>query len=490
MIVTGAARSVVVKLAYQCGFEAPLTITMLYLLGQSLSLGVYWIQKTTSNGIFGGVYISMSFPRRRGLQVGRGGPKHKIISDLSPGRKREAQTKDPVEDVFLTNGHGEASLELLELQTKVACEGTNSSKDLDIDQELEDQQYNAAKKKLAEELERKRLSLDADLECTASDWDPLPNGSQHGLSLRSKAATQWIERIPWYYKPVIPGILNLLNSTLRWLSLIFVAASVAEMLISGMELALSVVAARYIRKRDISNTRWMGVGFVTIGIILVSFADYHNKTAEAAANEVHYDDDNGNSGGDDEIDVAQKNYITGIVLIVLQCIFSVLQDLAEEVFMQASDFPPTLLLGMEGMFGLIFGLLIYICFGEKLGEDPMATIAILQEDPYMSAWLVGLPFLFLVTGIFNIKATEVTSSMTRNVWKNLRTLLVWIAALCIFYMSGNSDIGEAWLMPGSFYTLVGFMTMSGGIVVYYWHKKIEIEATDAMPLQRTDHEVV
>mmetsp|Transcript_26526 Transcript_26526/g.39238 ORF Transcript_26526/g.39238 Transcript_26526/m.39238 type:complete len:440 (+) Transcript_26526:77-1396(+) len=424
MIVTGAARSVVVKLAYQSGFEAPLTITLLYFLGQSLSLGIYWIQNKTSNGMF----WKVPFQRKRGR-----GQSHQVGQYPPPGGEEEDQ----------------------------------------IFQE----------EKIAKELETKRISV-------SLDSDPLGNGSSHGLSQKSIIATQWTERIPWYYKPVIPGILNLLNSTLRWLSLIFVAASVAEMLISGMELALSVVAARYIRKRDISNTRWMGVGFVTIGIILVSFADYHNKTAEAAANEVHYDDDNGNSGGDDEIDVAQKNYITGIVLIVLQCIFSVLQDLAEEVFMQASDFPPTLLLGMEGMFGLIFGLLIYICFGEKLGEDPMATIAILQEDPYMSAWLVGLPFLFLVTGIFNIKATEVTSSMTRNVWKNLRTLLVWIAALCIFYMSGNSDIGEAWLMPGSFYTLVGFMTMSGGIVVYYWHKKIEIEATDAMPLQRTDHEVV
>uniref|UniRef100_A0A7S3Q1R4 EamA domain-containing protein n=1 Tax=Chaetoceros debilis TaxID=122233 RepID=A0A7S3Q1R4_9STRA len=432
MIVTGAARSVVVKLAYQSGFEAPLTITLLYFLGQSLSLGIYWIQNKTSNGMF----WKVPFQRKRGR-----GQSHQVGQYPPPGGEEEDQ----------------------------------------IFQE----------EKIAKELETKRISV-------SLDSDPLGNGSSHGLSQKSIIATQWTERIPWYYKPVIPGFFSLLNSTLRWLSLVYVAASVAEMLITGLELALSVVAARAIRKREISNTRWMGVCVVSIGVIVVSFANYHNKTAAAVAvtNEV-YDDDgmniydyNGNASGDDEIDVAQKNYITGIVLIVLQCIFSVLQDLAEEVFMQASDFPPTLLLGMEGMFGLIFGLLIYICFGEKLGEDPMATIAILQEDPYMSAWLVGLPFLFLVTGIFNIKATEVTSSMTRNVWKNLRTLLVWIAALCIFYMSGNSDIGEAWLMPGSFYTLVGFMTMSGGIVVYYWHKKIEIEATDAMPLQRTDHEVL
>ncbi len=32
-------------------------------------------------------------------------------------------------------------------------------------------------------------------------------------------------------------------------------------------------------------------------------------------------------------------------------------------------------------------------------------------------WAACLPLLFLVTGIFNIKATEATLAMTRNVWK-------------------------------------------------------------------------
>ena len=45
MITSGAFRSIIVKLAYQSGLEAPLTVTLLYLLGQSLSLLVYFIEK-------------------------------------------------------------------------------------------------------------------------------------------------------------------------------------------------------------------------------------------------------------------------------------------------------------------------------------------------------------------------------------------------------------------------------------------------------------
>ena len=72
-----------------------------------------------------------------------------------------------------------------------------------------------------------------------------------------------------------------------------------------------------------------------------------------------------------------------------------------------------------------------------------------------------------VTGIFNIAATGVTSSMTRNVWKNFRTCLIWIVSLIIFYATGNPELGEEWIMPGSFYILIGFAVMLAGVYVYY-----------------------
>ena len=88
-----------------------------------------------------------------------------------------------------------------------------------------------------------------------------------------------------------------------------------------------------------------------------------------------------------------------------------------------------------------------------------------------------MPFLFLVTGVFNIKATEVTSAMTRNVWKNFRTVLVWTIALGIFYLGNNSAYGEAWHTPESFVILLGFTVMGCGITAYYWFKEQEHSET-------------
>ena len=405
MIITGAIRSFTVKLAYQSGFRAPLTITLLYLAGQALSLFAYVIQKRVQQWSFARWY-----------------------------------------DVLVTaeNVHTHSEQQLV---SNDYHRQTDARKALHENQSI-----------------------------------PIPKGSSHGLTIESEQRIQWIHCIPWYAKPAIPAFFNLLNAALRWASLVHIDASVAEMLISGLELALSVVAARIFRSRRIGMARWMGVILVAVGVIIIERAN-SSKQQQAT------DDDN--EMQDDGKDYDGEDVMLGVILIILQSILSVLQDIAEEIFMQAADFPPTMMLGMEGLYGFFIGLFIYFSIGDKLGvEDTSYTIQLLRENATMRWWIFGLPFLFLVTGIFNIKATEVTSAMTRNVWKNFRTALVWVLSLFIFYFGGNADYGEAWFNPESFYILFGLMVMSAGIVVYYWYKNEERKEESLQPLCAEENNVV
>ena len=99
-------------------------------------------------------------------------------------------------------------------------------------------------------------------------------GSTHGLSRQSEdRIISLIDLIPWYLKPAIPAVLNLLNSALRWASLVYIDASVAEMLISGLELTLSVVAARIFRGRMVAKSRWVGVSIVAVGVLIIERAN-------------------------------------------------------------------------------------------------------------------------------------------------------------------------------------------------------------------------
>lgn len=303
---------------------------------------------------------------------------------------------------------------------------------------------------------------------SSSPSPPTYSYSTHGLTIQSEEQIRWwIHYIPWYLKPAIPAIFNLLNSALRWASLLYIDASVAEMLISGLELALSVVAARIFRGRVVAKSRWVGVAVVTIGVIIIERANNSKHPEE-------YDESNAEGSDDDNNSrtIHTKSQVTiGVILIVVQSIFSALQDIGEEIFIQAADFSALMMLGMEGLYGFCIGLIIYVTIGDHLKvEDIDSTMSMLSENAKLRWWLVGLPILFLITGIFNIRATEVTSAMTRNVWKNLRTVLVWAIALCLYYGGHNQNFGESWHTPGSYYILLGFIVMTSGIIVYYWYK--------------------
>jgi hypothetical protein len=50
---------------------------------------------------------------------------------------------------------------------------------------------------------------------------------------------------------------------MQWASLVYIPASIPEMLISGLKLVLSVVASRVIRKRLFSKRRWIGLEIFT-----------------------------------------------------------------------------------------------------------------------------------------------------------------------------------------------------------------------------------
>ena len=107
----------------------------------------------------------------------------------------------------------------------------------------------------------------------------------------------------------------------------------------------------------VSCLRWSGVGVVTIAIILVGLIDYFAAEQNASAG------DNTTSSASDQI--------IGIVLIIGQSVMSVFQDIAEELFMQEGEFPATLLLGMEGVFGFDIRFDSLLSSGFDIGREPI-----------------------------------------------------------------------------------------------------------------------
>ena len=103
-------------------------------------------------------------------------------------------------------------------------------------------------------------------------------GSATGLNQESADAVQWIQRIPYWAKPLITSIFGLSDAVFRVSSVLFLPASIADMLITGLELFFIIVAQKIVRKRFISRQRWIGSGIVIVGLVVVTCADFTADT--------------------------------------------------------------------------------------------------------------------------------------------------------------------------------------------------------------------
>jgi hypothetical protein len=484
MVVTGAARIVSVKLFFQLEFQSPLMVTLLYLAGQSLSLIVYWISEKRER-----IFLSKPSGFEKVAAGEEDDDAEGTIMSADEGIQSARDkhhnnnfTTDDNSDIELTNlplwEHQQESSHAKDergLALTASCP-THSILISDHASSFADDTIPLQCGSEYDDDDEPEVDATSTPACTCRPQqqqeheEPRRRGSVTGLTEESKKAVLWVHAIPWYLKPTIPAFFNLCNSTMRLASLVYLAASFAEIWIAGLELTLSVVAARLVRRRRVAASRWAGIAVIVTALMFVALADLLVTLHD---NDNNNDSDNGDDTTmDSENDTHRmNNQLIGLLLIVGECITSVMQDLAEEIFMDESEFSPTLLLGMEGLQGLIIGLLLYVPVARLVGEDPWQTFETLTSSSVYIGYALNLTLLFTLTGIMNIMATSVTSSMTRNVWKNLRTLLVWVFGLVIFAASGNDDVGEPWRMPESLIVPAGSIVVFAGIYLYYKDKQ-------------------
>jgi hypothetical protein len=131
---------------------------------------------------------------------------------------------------------------------------------------------------------------------------------------------------------------------------------------------------------------------------------------------------------------------------------------------------------LRGVFGLVLAVLLYFLVGPLIGEDPFEAFESIGEKPGYTCYTIFLTVLFYIAGLYQIMPTGVMSSMTRNVWKNFRSLVVWIVGIIAFFASSDGSIGEEWVIPSPILILGGFAVMMFGLYVYYRKKSLVVIA--------------
>jgi drug/metabolite transporter (DMT)-like permease len=266
----------------------------------------------------------------------------------------------------------------------------------------------------------------------------------------------------------IPAVCDLLGTALMSIGLLYLSASVWQML-RGALTVFSALLHAFVLKRPQRNFMWAGVILVTLALVIVGFA-------AVTANGI------GTS------DVSSGLVILAIVLTVVAQLFRAVQVIAEDYFVHDAEISSYLIVGVEGMWGLVLTIAVFLPICQNVGnlndegngvhEDSLDTITMLGNFPTLIGLSVGYLVGILGLNVCGMLVTEITNAVLRTIVESMRTMCVWLAQLILYYALKNTDyghkhptIGEKWTVS-SFMELSGFLLLVTGMFVY--NRSIEL----------------
>lgn len=258
----------------------------------------------------------------------------------------------------------------------------------------------------------------------------------------------------------IPAVCDSVATILMNIALLWLDTSIWQMM-RGSIIIFTAILTIYWRKRKLFRNEWIGMSCVVIAIVLLGVV--------ALMNEKYYPDP-----GDDNSSTGQPAWkiIVALALLLLSMGVQALQTVVEEKFLRDATSPPMTIVAFEGLWGLIFCSFIFMPIaqflpgdeGNGFHEDSLSSFVMLGHSLRLVLVTLGYAFGIHLYNIFGMYITDITNALTRNVMDPLRTMLVWVMSLFIYYVI-SKDLGEKWT-PWSFLELGGFIVMSGGVLTF------------------------
>lgn len=139
----------------------------------------------------------------------------------------------------------------------------------------------------------------------------------------------------------IPCFLDTIGSTLSLLSLLLMPASL-NMMFNGGNIIFTTIVSRIMLGRKILNHNALGCLFSLIGFIIVGYSGTLGQ------------------GEDNENRVEPANLILGLILTICYLVLVGIQGNTEELILRKKAINVQRMIGLEGMFGLIWSIVVCI----------------------------------------------------------------------------------------------------------------------------------
>ena len=205
---------------------------------------------------------------------------------------------------------------------------------------------------------------------------------------------------------IIPVICDCLSSTMMNIGLLYVSASVFQMLRGSMVIFTGIISRVFLSKRY-TSIKWCALINIFLGVLVVGYANI-------------------NTGINTD-----KNGLIGTILILLAQMFSATQYVLEEKILVKYNISPLLSVGIEGVFGIILIIMITSFVQVSQTFDTISGLYQVISNPTLYTTSLLLIFSIALSNWFGLCITKRISSVSRSTIDISRTLIIWVISLSI-----------------------------------------------------------
>jgi len=254
----------------------------------------------------------------------------------------------------------------------------------------------------------------------------------------------------------LPSILDICGTTLMNTGLIYVAASVYQMLRGAVVIFTGFFSVMFLKRR-LSKSQWVALFLVMIGVSIVGMS---NIIVKSHSNKpVNEEIDNG-------YHINPLNFVTsqnvlGVAMVILAQIFTAFQFILEEKIMSRYEVSPLKTVGLEGFFGLFTVLaaipFLYLFIGRYhpggFFDIPNGFSQIIN---HVSIFFISIGCICSIAFFnwFGLSVTNALSATSRSTIDTCRTVLIWMISLYLGWETFN------------WYQVLGFLVLIYGTFIF------------------------
>jgi len=252
----------------------------------------------------------------------------------------------------------------------------------------------------------------------------------------------------------LPALCDVLGTGLGGIGMVYVSAPIWQMM-RGSIIVFTSLFSKFFLKRQLKTYNWVAIGVSVCGLALVGLSAILDSSPEHEEKQKKY----GTSG-----------VAFGIFFVVFSQAFAAGQMVLEELLLKERNFPAPQIVGTEGVFGIIYMIVLLILMtlipGSDNGsyENSLDSLYKVAHSFELDCFVIVYSISIAFYNFLGVTITSHFSAVHRTLIDSLRTVVVWFVDLFTFYAI-SKNFGDRW-RPHTYLELVGFIILFVGSLLY------------------------